>query len=150
MARPFFSSRRLPPTGYGRLLLVSHRVRLAYGRPYRMFFSCCYILITSLNWRSYSTGELLHLISLTVIVPIIFILLMTLAAGGLALALSVVFLIRSLFESYASGIQFGKRLSRSYSIGEMRNLEVEDKTAAPRQGRGRRRLNSLSVMNRPK
>jgi hypothetical protein len=61
-----------------------------------MFLSCCYILITSPNWQSYSAGELLNLISLAVTVSIIFIVLMSLAAGGLALALCVVFLIRSL------------------------------------------------------
>jgi hypothetical protein len=115
-----------------------------------MFLSCCYILITSLNWRLYSASELLNVISIVVIVSIIFMLLMLLAVGGLALAFSLVFLIRSLFEGSASGIQFGKRLSRSSSTGKMRNLEVETKTAVPRQGQERRGMNALSVMNQPK
>jgi hypothetical protein len=100
-----------------------------------MFLSGYYILITSLNWQSYSTSELLNLISMVVIVSIIFVLLMLMAAGGLALALSVVFLIRSLFEGSAPGIQFGKWLLRLNSTGQLRTPEVENKTIAPPGGR---------------
>jgi hypothetical protein len=103
-----------------------------------MLLNCCYIFITSPRWQSYANGELLDLISLVVIVSIGFILLMALAAGGLALALSVVFLIRSLFEGSAPGIQFGKRMLRLSSTDRMRNPEVENKTASPRLG-GRER-----------
>jgi len=148
-ARHFFSSRRLPRTGCVRLLLTPHRFGLVPGRSYRMFLSGYYI-ITSLNWRSYSTSELLNLFSLTVIISIIFMLLMLLAAGGLALALSVVFLIRSLLEGSATGIQFGKWLSRLNSTGRMRNLEVENKTAVTRQEEVRRGMNAMNVTNRPK
>jgi hypothetical protein len=85
-----------------------------------MFLSGYYILIPSSNWQSYSTGELLNLISLVVIVSIIFMLLMLFAAGGLTLALSVIFLIRSLIEGSAPGIQLGKRLLRLSSTEQMR------------------------------
>jgi hypothetical protein len=77
-------------------------------------------------------------------------LLMSLAAGGLAFALSVVFLIRSLLEGSVHRIQFKKWLSRSSSTGKMRNLEVENKPAATRQGEERRGMTALSVMNQPK
>jgi hypothetical protein len=87
---------------------------------------------------------------MVIVVSIIFILLMSLAAGGLALALSVVFLIRSLLEGSAPGIQFVRWLSRSSSSRKTRNLEIEDKTAATRQGEDRRGMNALSVMNQPK
>jgi hypothetical protein len=100
-----------------------------------MFWSSCYTFITSPNWQSYSASELLNLISLVVIISIGFILLMSLAAGGLALALSVVFLIRSLLEGSAPGIQFGKRMLRLSSRGQTRNPEVENKTAAPAWGK---------------
>jgi hypothetical protein len=100
-----------------------------------MFLSGYYILISSPNWQSESTNELLNLISLVVVVSIIFMLLMLLAAGGLALALSVVFLIRSLLEGSAPGIQFGKWLLRLSSTGQKRPLEVENKTAATRLGK---------------
>ena len=102
---------------------------------YRMFLSVYYILISSPNWQSYSTNELLNLISMVVVLSIIFILLMSLAAGGLALALSMVYLIRSLFEGSAPGIKFGKWLLRLSSTGQMRPLEVENKTAATRLGK---------------
>jgi hypothetical protein len=95
-------------------------------------------------------SELLNLINLTVIVFIIFMLLMSLAAGGLAFALSVVFLIRSLLEGSAHRIRFKKWLSRSSSTGKMRNLEVENKTAATRQEEVRRGMSAMSVTNRPK
>jgi hypothetical protein len=100
-----------------------------------MFLSGYYILITSLNWQSYSTSELLNLISMVVIVSIIFVLLMVMAAGGLALALSVVFLIRYLFKGSAAGIQFGKWLLRLSSTRQLRTPEVENKTIAPPGGR---------------
>ncbi|SRR6266542_1923240 len=100
-----------------------------------MFLSGYYIFITSLNWQSYSASELLNLISMVVVVSIIFILLMALAAGGLVLALSVVFLTRSLLEGSASGIQFGKWVSRMSSTEQMRSLEVEKKTVATRIGK---------------
>jgi hypothetical protein len=115
-----------------------------------MFLSGHCIIFTILNWRSYSSSDLLNLISLVVIVFIIFMLLMLLAAGGLALALSVVFLIRSLLEGSATGIQFGKWLSRLNSTGRMRNLEVENKTAVTRQEEVRRGMNALNVTNRLK
>jgi hypothetical protein len=95
-----------------------------------MFLSGYYLFMTSPNWQSYSTSELLNPISMVVVVSIIFILLMSLATGGLALVMSVVFLIRSLLEGSAPGIQFGKWLSRLSSTGQMRSLEVENKTAA--------------------
>jgi hypothetical protein len=100
-----------------------------------MFLSGYYIFITSLNWQSYSTSELLNLISLVVVLSIVFILLMSMAAGGLALALSVVFMIRSLLEGSAPGIQFGKWLLRLSSTWQMRTLDVENKTDATRIGK---------------
>jgi hypothetical protein len=100
-----------------------------------MFLSGYYIFITSPNWQSYSTSELLNLISTVIIVSIIFMLLILLAAGGLVLALSMVFLIRSLFEGSAPGIQFGKWLLRLSSSGQLRTPEVENKTIAPPGGR---------------
>jgi hypothetical protein len=100
-----------------------------------MFLSGYYIFITSPNWQSYSTSELLHLVSMAIVVSIIFTLLMSLAAGGLALALSVVFLIRSLLEGSAPGIQVGKWWSRLSSTGQMQPLEVENKTVATRLGK---------------
>jgi hypothetical protein len=80
-------------------------------------------------------SELLNLISLSIIVSIIFILLMSLANGGLAQALSVVFLTRSLLEGSVTGIQLRKWLWRSSSTGKRRKLEFEKKTAATHQGK---------------
>lgn len=117
-----------------RPLLVSYSFGLAPRRSYRMFWSSCYTFITSPNWQSYSTSELLNLISLVVIISIGFILFMSLAAGVMALALSVVFLIRSFLEGSAPGIQFGKRMLRLSSTGQPRNPEVENKTSAPAWG----------------
>lgn|SRR5215831_4523248 len=102
---------------------------------YRMFLSGYYIFMTSQNWRPYPTGELLNLVSMVVVISILFILLMSLAAGGMALALSVVFLIRFLLEDSALRTQFGKWLSRLSSTGQMRNFEVRNKTVATRLGR---------------
>ena len=99
-----------------------------------MFLSGYYIFITSPNWQSHSTSDLVNLISLAVTVAIVFILLEALAAGGLALTLSVVFLIRYLLEGSVSGIQLRRRLSPSNSTGQMRNLEAENKTAADQHG----------------
>jgi hypothetical protein len=96
-----------------------------------MLLNCCYIFIASPRWQSYANGELLDLISLVVIVSIGFILLMALAAGGLALALSVVFLIRSLFEGSAPGIQFGKRMLRLSSTGRSETLKLRTKQPRP-------------------
>jgi hypothetical protein len=75
---------------------------------------------------------------------------MSLAAGGLAFALSVVFLILSLLEGSADRIRFKKWLSRSNSTGKMRDLGAENKTAATRQEEVRSGMSALSLTNLPK
>jgi hypothetical protein len=95
-------------------------------------------------------SELVDLITLVVTASIVFILLMSLAAGGLALALIVVFLIRSLHEGSAPGIQFGEWMLRLITTGRMRNIEVEDKTLAICLRDERSELKALSVTNQPK
>src|SRR5262245_40431221 len=100
-----------------------------------MFLSDYYIFMTSQNWHSSPTSELLNLVSMVVVISILFILLMSLAAGGMALALSVVFLIQLLLEDSAPGTQFRKWLSRLSSTGQIRNFEVRNKTVTTRLGR---------------
>ena len=80
-------------------------------------------------------SELLNLITLVVTVSIVIILLMSLAAGGLALALSVVFLIISLYEGSAPGIQVGKWLSRLSRTGQMLTLKLRTKQRRPAWGK---------------
>lgn len=76
----------------------------------------------------------MNLITMVVTVTIVIILLEVLATGGLALALSVVVLIRSLLEGAAPGIQSVKWQLRLSSIWQTQNLEVESKTPATRLG----------------
>lgn len=95
------------------------------------------IFLSRPTWRFPSSSDLLNLITLAIIAAIASILLISLVAGGIALVLSAIYLIRTFIENAISGIHTGKRLTVVSLKTHLRDPEVERKLAEACHGKVR-------------